>query len=253
VPLARSDNERARALVNLDEKFLTDPAEMNPQAASYFRRRPFLSSEACRKWRVGYLPRSTGADRSGGTMRGTIVYPLLSERGEVLTWFGRDPQFEQKQQQWITHNREGREPEKFHFVKGFQRGLELFGQQASRLTEPGYREAIREIGILVVEGPNDVIALDTLGVPAVGLCSNTISQAQVEKLARWARQLSDGSVTLFLDYDEAGQNGAKQALVELAPHCRVRLAWSPATHPQFKGRQPESLTAEEWQALRSAW
>lgn len=253
VPLARSENERARSLVNLDRKFLVEPADMAAPAASYFRRRPFLSPEACQKWRMGYLSKDTGDDRSGGTMRGKVVYPLLSERGEVLTWFGRDPEFETKRQQWIQHNREGREPEKFHFVKGFHRGLELFGQQVSRLDEPGYREAVQETGLVVVEGSNDVIALDVLGAPAVGLLSNTISGPQVEKLARWAKRLAGGVVTLLLDLDEEGEKGAKQALAELAPHCRVRLAWSSATHPQFRGRQPESLTAEEWAALRGGW
>ena len=43
-----------------------------------------------------------------------------------------------------------REPEKFHFVKGFHRGLELFGQQASRLREPGCRDFVREVGLVVV-------------------------------------------------------------------------------------------------------
>ena len=43
--------------MNLDAKFVVDPAAMNPKAASYFRHRPFLTEEACRRWRVGYLPR----------------------------------------------------------------------------------------------------------------------------------------------------------------------------------------------------
>lgn len=183
VPLSQSDNERARGLLSLDVKFVTDPAAMPPAAASYVRRRPFLLSEACHKWRVGYLPRDTGgADKSGGTMRGKIVYAYLSETGDVLTWFGRDPEFEEKQHRWITGGKLDREPEKFHFVKGFHRGLELFGQHASRLKEPGYREAIAATGIVVVEGPNDVIALDALGVPAVGLCSNTVTAEQCQKI-----------------------------------------------------------------------
>ena len=133
VPLARSDNERARELTDLDEKFVVDVARLNPQAASYFRRRPFLTPDMCQKWRMGYLPRDTGGNKRGGTMRGKIVYPMLSEAGEVLTWFGRDPGFEDKHAQWEKEGREGREPEKFHFVKGFRRGIELFGQH--RLNE----------------------------------------------------------------------------------------------------------------------
>lgn len=253
LPLARSDNERARGLVNLDEKFVTDPGAMPPAAARYFRRRPFLSSEVCLKWRMGYLPRNAGGDNSGGTMRGKIVYPILSERGEVLTWFGRDPDFEEKHAAWEVAGRQGPEPEKFRFTKGFHRGQELFGQQVSRLSEPGRAEAIRDLGIVVVEGPNDVIALETLGVPSVALCSNTITESQVDKLASWAARLSHGHVTLMLDCDEAGENGTRQALSLLAEQCHVRLAWSDTTHGgAFKGRQPESLTSDEWETLRTA-
>jgi 5S rRNA maturation endonuclease (ribonuclease M5) len=179
-----------------------------------------------------------------------VVYPLLSEQGEVLTWFGRDPEYEPKHAAWRARDGEGREPEKFHFVKGFHRGVELFGQQAQRLRTPGYREMIRELGIVVVEGPNDVMALDALGVPAVGLLSNTISRGQVEKLSRWAKMLTGGQVTVLLDLDEEGEKGAQQALVELAASCRVRLAWSSASHPVFAGRQPETLTAAEWEEIR---
>ena len=96
---------------------------------------PFLTIPAdpdvCRRWRMGYLPRDTGGeDKSGGTMRGKVVYPYLSDSGEVLTWFGRDPEFEDKHKAWEGTDKSEREPEKFHFVKGFHRGLELFGQHA---------------------------------------------------------------------------------------------------------------------------
>jgi hypothetical protein len=253
VPLAKSDNERARGLVTLDAKFVVDPAEMPPAASKYFRQRPFLTSEVCRKWRMGYLPHNAGEDRSGGTMRGTVVYPYLSEAGEVLTWFGRDPSYEEKRQQWESGGRQDREPEKFHFVKGFHRGLELFGQHAARAKEAGYRELMREVGLIVVEGPNDVIALDALGVPGVGLCSNNLTKEQTEKLVRFTRLVSRGRVVLLLDCDAPGEAGAKEALFQLAPHCDVRLGWTAATHDgRFRGRQPESLTAEEWAVIRTS-
>lgn len=212
MPLSESDNERARGLVNLDAKFITDPALMPPSAASYFRRRPFLTSEVCRMWRMGYLPRDVGGeDKSGGTMRGKIVYGYKDEEGSVLTWFGRDPDYEEKHRLWESSDRSEREPDKFHFVKGFHRGLELFGQNGrERLQRPGYREKLKELGLIVVEGSNDVIALDCLGIPSVGLCSNTVTDEQADKLARWAYELADGVVTLMLDCDPEGENGAKQ-------------------------------------------
>jgi len=252
LPLAESDNERARGLVNLDAKFITDPARMPPAAASYFRRRPFLTSEVCKLWRMGYLPRDVGgADKSGGTMRGKIVYAYKDQEGNVLTWFGRDPDFEDKHRQWEAAGRVDRELEKFHFVNGFHRGLELFGQNGrERLQRRTYREKLDELGMIVVEGPNDVIALDCLGIPAVALCSNTASNEQVEKLTRWAAELAHGQITLMLDCDAEGENGAKQTLWKLAHRSRVRVAWSCEGHGgKFKGRQPESLTSEDLATL----
>jgi len=52
-PLAQSDNERARALVELDTKFVVDVAHMAPKASAYFRSRPFLTPEVCQRWRMG--------------------------------------------------------------------------------------------------------------------------------------------------------------------------------------------------------
>ncbi|MBI3468312.1 MAG: hypothetical protein HY000_35360, partial [Planctomycetes bacterium] len=144
VPLTQSDNERARQLVNLDQKCVLDIATLSPKASAYFRRRPFLTPEVCKKWRVGYLPRDTGGDHAGGTMRGKIVYGYASETGELLTWFGRDPEFEEKHQKWEAGGKVDREPEKFHFVKGFHRGIELFGQHALR--SPEAAEQLKSLG-----------------------------------------------------------------------------------------------------------
>ena len=245
VTLKDSENLRARGLTELDRKFVTEADSMPPAASSYFRRRPFLSSEECRtKWRVGYLPRDAGDDKSGGTMRGKIVYPIVSESGDVLTWFGRDPEFEQKHKAWEATDQSEREPEKFHFVKGFHRGLELFGQH--RLREGANAEVLKALGLVIVEGPNDAIRLDALGIPSVALCSNTITRDQAEKAARLARELAGGIVTVFLDCDAEGENGMKQCLGYLAQLTPVRLAWtSKMFGGKLRNRQPESLTPEE--------
>ncbi len=247
VPLKDSDNERVRNLVRLDENFVTDVGSMSPKASSYFRQRPYLTPEACQKWRMGYLP-----SNSKGSLRGKVVYPLLSEKGDELCWFGRDPQYEDKHSKWAQSGKSDQEPRKFQFPKNFNRGLELFGQEASRLDEPGYRDAIADLGIVVVEGPNGVIALDAIGVPSVGLCSNQITAEQAEKIAKWSRLFSDGTVTLMLDLDQAGESGARQAAYELAQHIRVRLAWSPTLFGgRFRGRQPDSLSIEEWNEIHA--
>jgi hypothetical protein len=250
VPLARSPIERARALVTLDAKFSVDVSGMPPKASAYFRRRPYLTPEVMRAHRMGYLSRDTGEDKSGGTMRGTVVYPYFSESGELLTWFGRDPNFEEKHGDWEKTDKSEREPEKFHFVKGYQRGLELWNQHSQRA--PTHAEKLKRLGLLLVEGPNDAIRLGTLGVPAVALCSNQITREQAAKAARFARDLAGGVVTVFLDCDDEGEKGMKQCLGYLAQLCPVRLAWTSKMHDgKFKGRQPESLSMQEWQEIEN--
>lgn len=250
--LKDSPNERARTLTELDSKFVVNPQDMPPKVSAYFRRRPFLSLEVCRSWRVGYLPRDTGDDKSGGTLRGQIVYPYLDETGDVLCWFGRDPLYEEKQQAWLAGGKQTKEPEKFHFVKGFQRGLELWGQ--NHLKEEVHQTILKHLGVILVEGPNDVIRLATLGVPAVALCSNHVTESQAEKASLYAQHFGNGIINLMLDNDEPGEIGMKQALPMLAKFAPVRLIWSQDMyHGKFNDRQPESLKLEEWEELSSKW
>lgn len=245
VPLAESPNERARGLVTLDAKFVRDVAAMPPKASTYLRRRPYLTPEVMAAHRMGFLPRDTGPDKSGGTMRGKVVYPYFSESGQILTWFGRNVDYDDEHQAWEQTDKSEREPEKFHFVKGFQRGLELWSQDSLRA--PEYAEKLKSLGLILVEGPNDVIRLGTLGVPAVALCGNQITREQAAKAARLARELAGGIVTIFLDCDAEGENGMKQCLGYLAQLSPVRLAWTSRMYGgKFKGRQPESLSLQEW-------
>ena len=131
------------------------------------------------------------------------------------------------------------------------RGLELFGQQANRLEEPGYRKVVAQCGVIVVEGLNDVVGLDNIGIPAVAICSNRITQAQVEKIVRWSQQLANGKVTLLFDCEPTGDDGAKEALWQLTQRgLQVRLGWTQSMHGGvFHGRQPENLSLPEWQRL----
>lgn len=255
VPLIEATDARVRELSTIDEKLVRDPATMNPAAAAYIRRHPALSPESLAKWRSGYLPQDGGGDKRGWSLRGNVLYPVLSEHGKVLAWVGRDTQYEQKErefQQLSPAERSGKEPPAKHrFPKGFHRGVELFGQQASRLQEPGYREFLTANGLVIVEGFNDVIGLDTIGVPALGIMSNRMTDAQGEKILRFARQLSINRVNLMFDCEASGVDGAKEALWYFAERqLDVRLVWTPSMHGgAFEGRQPESLSRDERQRL----
>lgn len=254
VPLAVSENEKARELVTLDEKFLRDIAKMPPAAASYIRRHPCLTPASMLKWRVGVLSQEDG-DKRGWSLRGQVLYPVLSEDEKVLAWVARDPQFEQKEQAFdllpTDDRKRQKKPAKYRFPVDFHRGVELAGQHASRLDEPGYRETISRCGIIVVEGFNDVIHTDNLGIPTVAIMSNKLTLEQVNKVERWAWSLAHGRVTLLFDADDAGDAGAKEALWLLVQRgLDVHLGWTQAMHGgAFAGRQPEQLTLEEWQRV----
>lgn len=259
IPLAESENEKAREMVTLDEKFLRDVATMPPAAASYVRRHPSLSPAWMEKWRVGVLPHDGGGDKRGWSLRGQILYPIFSEDEKLLAWVARDPQFESKEQAFIALPAQERlkqkKPGKHRFPVDFHRGLDLFGQHQSRLKEPGYRETISRCGIIVVEGLNDTMHLDALGIPSVAIMSNRITDEQVAKVERWAKSLSQGKVIILFDADDPGDNGAKEALWYLVQRgLDVRLGWSQAMHGgKFSGKQPEHLTLEEWQQVIRPW
>lgn len=255
IPLIDSPDEHVRLLENIHEKFVRDVAEMNPAAAAYVRRHPCLTPESMQKWCCGYLPNDGGGDKRGWSLRGSIVYPVLAENGKVLAWVGRDVHFEQKELEFARLSpaeRAGQSPPAKHrFPKGFHRGQELFGQHAKRLREPGYRDFIATHGLIIVEGFNDAIGLDNLGVPALAIMSNRMTEAQGEKITRWAKQIGSGRVTLLFDCEASAVEGAKDALWYFAQQrLGVRLAWSPSMHGgAFAGKQPESLTREEVEQL----
>lgn len=248
VPLARSDNERARALVNLDAKFTRDIAGMPPQASSFFRRHAFLSEAVCQRHRVGYLARDGGEDKSGGTMRGRIVFPYLGEDGELLTWFGLDPDFAGKHAAWAQTGQLEKEPARYQFVKGFHWGMELWGQHL--LADAPDRERLRDFGLPLVPEPHDAIGLFERGIPALALVQQGITREQAIKAGRLAWQHAGGKVTILLNNDAAGETLMKQCLGYLAQECFVRLAWTARSHGgAFAGRAVSTLRDDEWQQL----
>lgn len=255
VPLSKSENEKARELATLDEKFIRDVGCMPPSAASYVRRHSCLSLASMEKWRVGVLPQDGGGDKRGWSLRGQLLYPVLSEDGQLLAWVARDPRFEERDHEFNNlppeQRAESNKPAKHRFPVDFHRGIELFGQQATRLQEPRYREIIAECGVIVVEGFNDVIGLDALGIPAVGIMSNKITDGQIAKVERWAKQLASGKITILFDADDAGDEGAKEAAWQfLQRGLDVRLGWSQEMYAgTFKGRQPEGIKQDEWERV----
>ena len=188
-------------------------------------------------------------------MRGRVVYGYVNEENEMLSYFGRDPAFLTKQQEWIRKGRpEKGKPMKHRFVKGFHRGLELYGQNFDeRLNEERLQSSLRSHGLIVVEGSNDVIRLDCLNSCAVGLCSNKATDEQIIKIVQFAKEHSAGQVVLMPDCDPEGEAGFKELLWKLSQQqgIKVKLAWTSEMHDgQFMNRQPESISSEDWDFIQ---
>ncbi|MEZ6035536.1 MAG: hypothetical protein R3C17_20765 [Planctomycetaceae bacterium] len=66
---------------------------MSPEAAQYVRKRPWMTPELMQKWGVGWIP---GNGRSL-FRKGYLVYTHRNERGEIISYSGRDLNFESRQ------------------------------------------------------------------------------------------------------------------------------------------------------------
>lgn len=258
IPLAKSESEKARELVGMEDLFVTSPEHMSPECSAYWRRRPYLTDAICEQWGVGVRPTRAGADKRGWSLRNQICYRFLSEDNQTLCYVGRNPKYERELRTFeatpenVRLEQKLKAPMKHRFPKRelFRRGLELYGQHSGRFDDhPEYKDFIAKHGVIVVEGFNDVLALDALGVPAVAICSNRITEEQAAKVIRFAKHFGQGRISLMFDCEGTGDDGAKEALwlfSERGPDIDVRLAWSQAMHGgQFAGRQPESLSRDE--------
>ena len=217
---------------------------MSPAAAKYVRSREWMTPELMRKWGIGYLP------RDGRSMfRGLFVYTHRNQKGEVISYSARDPLFEEKHAAWLRNGKpEKKKPIKHKYVKGYQRGLELYGQQTSRLKEQAIRESLAKYCLIIVEGANDVIRLDELGLAAIGLCSNRATEAQIEKIKQFAMTAASKRVLLLPDNDEEGEAGFRDLLWDLVDAgLRVRLGWSRNRDGgAHEGMQPEQISQILW-------
>lgn len=240
-PLKRHDKEAARELENLYQELITDVAQMSPAAATYVRKRPWMTAELMQKWSIGWIP---GNGRSL-FRKNYFVYTHRNLKGEVISYSGRDLTFESKWDEWQRAGKpEGKKPAKHRYVAGYHRGIELYGAIASRLNEPALKASLDKYGLIVVEGMNDVIRLDELNLCAVGITSNRATDTQVASLVQFAQQVSNNRILLLPDCDEEGETGFKDLLWKLAEaQVHTRLGPTSKSHNgQFVGRQPEDLT-----------
>ncbi|MDB4614293.1 DNA primase [bacterium] len=241
VPLIRHEKEAARALADLHKDLITDVSQMSPEAAAYVRKRPWMTPELMEKWGIGWIP---GNGRSL-FRKHYLVYTHRNTRGEIISYSGRDLNYETKIEKYIKQGRpDGKKPAKHRYVSGYKRGAELYGGYSPRLQEPGIKESLEKYGLVVVEGANDCIRMDELGVCAVALCSNNATDQQVTMLTKFARQVADNRIMLLPDCDEEGEAGFSKLLWRLAEdQLVVTLGMTSRMYSgKFAQKQPEGLT-----------
>ncbi len=247
-PLRKHEKEAARALADLHEDLVTDTAEMSPEAAQYIRSRRWMTAELLLEWGVGWIP---GNGRSLFRNK-YLVYTHRDERGEVVSYSGRNLSFEEKHARWVRDGcPDGKKPAKHRYVSGFHRGAELYGGHATRMQHDYIRESLYQHGLVVVEGQNDVLRMDVLKVAAVGLCSNKATDQQIARITRYAGTAANNRVLLLPDCDEEGEAGFRELLWRLnEQRLDVRLGISSKMFDgMFANRQPEHLTEELWQLI----
>ena len=248
VPLIRHEKEAARNIADLYGDLVSDVAEMSPKSAEYVRSRRWMTPDLLERWGVGWIP---GNGRSL-FRKGYLVYTHRNERGEVVSYSGRDLSFEEKWAKWIRDGRpDGKRPGKHRFVQGFHKGLELYGGHAERLKEEYVRESLANRGVVVAEGMNEVLRMETLGVAAVGLGGNKATATQVDKLVRFARNAGGNRIVLMPDCDEEGEAAFKELLWQLnEASVDARLGCSSTMlGGKFAGRQPEDFADDEWSEI----
>ena len=243
-PLRKNEKEPARNLANLYEEFVVDPNKMSSLAAEYIGVRSWMTPEIMEKWRVGWIP---GNGRSM-FRKHYLTYTHRDIRDEVVSYSGRHLSFQEKKEAWIRKGKpEGSKPFKHKFVAGFHRGAELYGGWASRLDEPRVLESLKNYGLVVVEGMNDVIRLDEAGICSVGLCSNKATDQQVKQLRNFAQRIAGNRVLLLPDCDTEGEIGFKELLWKLnIEGLNVKLGVASAMFEgKFQGKQPEDFSKDE--------
>ena len=102
-----------------------------------------------------------------------------------------------------------------HWSYPYRKGLEIYNQDQLVLDQEAGRQA-RAFGLVLVEGFFDVAKLVEAGCRNAGaLMGAHISAEQIERLSWLRSRIGFSRVVLFLDRDEPGRNGARQAYERL--------------------------------------
>jgi 5S rRNA maturation endonuclease (ribonuclease M5) len=213
-----------------------------------------ISAATCRYLGCGFLP-PRGNGESGSPLNSRLVFQIrgVTENNShlqpiILSHSGRALMPEQE----ASHGK--------YWSYPFRKGLEIYNQDQLVLDEEAGRQA-RAFGLVLVEGFFDVAKLVEAGCRNAGaLMGAHISAEQIERLSGLRSRIGFSRVVLFLDRDEAGRSGARQAYERLRQHgFEVRLFdWDRTESANDRGpelipawiQDPADMSVEQLQRLR---
>ena len=171
-----------------------------------------ISPATCRYLGCGYLPPRTNG-RSSSPLESRLVFQIrgLRENGPDL------------QPIILSHSGRALRPEQEasdgkYWGYPFRKGWEIYNQDRLLLDPEAAGQAVA-FGLVLVEGFFDVAKLVEAGCRNVGaLMGASLSTEQIERLTWIRSRLHFPRIVLFLDRDEAGRNGARQAQQRLRRH-----------------------------------
>jgi DNA primase len=193
-----------------------------------------ITEETVVKFGAGYCSR--------GLMKSRVVFPIRDRSGQVLAYAGRAVREDQE-----------KAGGKYRFPNGFRKHLELFN--IDRIAgDAETKKAVRDFGIILVEGFSDVLKLCQHGfLNCVALMGTNFFEAQKEMLTDPALNPTR-RVTLFLDNDEAGRAGQEAAAKALTHEAFARCVDYGRVNrgdAAQKPSEPEHFTKDELRLLLS--
>lgn len=182
-----------------------------------------ISVETCKRFGVGYC--------TSGLMKGRVVFPIRNTKGEIASYAGR-----------AVKKADEEENGKYRFPPKFNKSLELFN--IDRIAnDPETKKAVKDFGIILVEGFTDALKLCQEGFPNVAALMGTDFHEAQKRMLLDSGLNPSRRITLFLDNDEAGQKGKRKIAAECIHEGFVRYVdWSRA--PEGKN-EPEHFCTDE--------
>ena len=174
-----------------------------------------------------------GADKQNGL----VLFPIINRAGFVVGAQAR------------PFARENTSGKYFSVYEATQKSHHLFGEHLLDLDMTGSGPVFKGKGIVVFEGPLDVMHAYEVGVRnVVGVMGSKISPVQAKDLANWTQVEKEEDakvIALILDPDKAGRSGSRASLnkvfLDHAPGALV-MGFVPP-------RDPKEMTREDFEIL----